>query len=137
MTANTDNLYGVDSTDSVEYDKQGLPPGSNQLVMVVGEEPAKEDKGVIMELEILDGVHKGRKGKVWILTKHENAQTANIAKQTLKRIADATGKAVSPSAPLKGRVFRIDVATQKKDDRYTEIKKYLPENHVAENAAPF
>ncbi len=90
-----------------------------------------------MELEILDGDHKGRKGKVWILTKHENPQTANIAKQTLKRIADATGKAVSPSAPLKGRVFRIDVAVQKKDDRYTEIKKYLPESHEPEVKAPF
>lgn len=134
---NTNNLYGVDSTDSVEYDKQGLPQGNSQLVMVVGEEPAKEDKGLIMELEILDGDHKGRKGKVWILTKHDNPQTANIAKQTLKRIADATGKAISPSAPLKGRVFRIDVAVQKKDDRYTEIKKYLPESHIAEETAPF
>ena len=131
------NLYGVDSTDSVEYDKQGLPVGNNQLVMVVGEEPAKDDKGVVMELEILDGDHKGRKGKVWILTKHENAKTANIAKQTLKRIADATGKAVSPSAPLKGRVLRIDVAVQKKDDRYTEIKKYMPEDHIEEAKAPF
>ena len=129
--------YGIDSTDNVAYDAQGLPVGNNQLVMVIGEEDAKEEKGVIMELEILDGDHKGRKGKVWILTKHSNPQTANIAKQTLKRIADATGKAVSPSAPLKGRVFHIDVAVQKKDDRYTEIKKYLPENHVEENKAPF
>ncbi len=129
--------YGITSTDNVEYDKQGLPVGNNQLVMVIGEEDEKDDKGVIMELEILDGPNKGRKGKVWILTKHENPQTANIAKQTLKRIADATSKAVSPSAPLKGRVFRIDVTVQKKDDRYTEIKKFYPETHVAENAAPF
>lgn len=132
-----ENLYGVDSTDNVEYDKQGLPVGNAMLVMVIGEESAKDHKGVVMELEILDGDHKGRKGKVWILTKHSSAQTANIAKQTLKRIADATGKAVSPSSPLKGRVFRIDVAVQKKDDRYTEIKRYLPESHVPEETAPF
>jgi hypothetical protein len=73
---------------------------------------------------------------VWFLTLHENPQTANIAKQNLKRIADATGRAVSPTAPLKGRVLTLEVAQQKKNPDYTEVKKYLPENHVNQDT-PF
>ena len=129
--------YGFESTEEVQYDKQGLPVGDNQLVMIIGEEEDPEGRGVIAEYEMLDGEHKGRKGKVWYLTKHPTSQqTANIAKQNLKRIADATGKAVSPSAPLKGRVFRIDVRVQKKDDRYTEIARYHPESHKGDDLSP-
>lgn len=120
--------YGIESTDDVQYDKQGLPVGIYKA-MVVGEEEDPQGRGVIAEYEALEGEHKGKKGKVWYLTKHENPQTANIAKQSLKRIADATGRAVSASAPLKGRVLTLDVQVQKKNPDYTEVKRYLPENH--------
>lgn len=129
------SYYGLNSTDEVEFDKQGLPVGTYKA-MIIGEEADPQGRGVIAEYEVVEGANKGRTGKVWYLTMHENPQTANIAKQSLKRIADATGRAVSASAPLKGRVLTLEVAVQKKDDRYTEIKKYLPENHVSDNT-PF
>lgn len=127
--------YGFKSTDEIAYDKTGLPVGTYK-VMITGEESAKDDKGVIVEYEVLDGSHKGKSGKQWLLTKHENPLTANIAQQNIKRIADATGRAVSGAAPLKGRVLTIVVAEQKKNPDYTEIKKYLPENHK-DTSAPF
>jgi len=130
------NLYGVESTDDVQYDRQGLPIGTHK-VMIIGEEAEKDGRGVVVEYEIVAGEFKGKTGKQWILTLHDNPQTANIAKQTLKRIADATGKPVSPSAPLKGRVLTIEVRQQKKNPDYTEISKYLPENYEAPSNAPF
>lgn len=128
--------YGFSSTDEVKYDKQGLPVGIYKA-MIIGEEADKDNRGVVVEYEVVSGPHKGKKGKQWLLTKHANPDTANIAKQNIKRIADATGKAVSASSPLKNRVLTIDVQEQKKNPDYTEIKRYLPENYEADVSAPF
>lgn len=134
QNTNTDNYYGFSSTDEVEFDKQGLPVGQHK-VMIIGEEPFK-DSGLVVEYEIVSsGDYKGKKGKVWYLTRHENPTTANIAKQNIKRIAEATGRAVSATSPLKGRVLQVIVGVQKNDESRTEIKKYLPEN--AEAPTPF
>lgn len=132
----TDNFYGFDSTDEVQYDRQGLPLGTYK-VMIIGEEPEKDGRGIVVEYEVVAGEFKGKTGKVWYLTKHDSPQTANIAKQNIKRIADATGKSVSPTAPLKGRVLTIEVRQQKKNPDYTEIAKYLPEDYEAKSDAPF
>jgi len=128
--------YGFESTDDVKYDKQGLPIGIYK-VMIIGEEADKDNRGVVVEYEVVSGSAKGKKGKQWLLTKHSNPDTANIAKQNIKRIADATAKAVTPSTPLKGRVLTIDVQEQKKNPDYTEIKRYLPEGHTEAAKAPF
>lgn len=129
------NLYGFETTEDVTYDKQGLPVGTYKAI-IVGEDADPKGNGLIVEYEILDGEHKGKRAKSWYNTLHANPTTANIAKQAIKRIADATGKAVTPSSPLKNRVLTLTVATQKKDDRYTEIKRYDPENYKPE-ATPF
>lgn len=128
--------YGFKTTDEVQYDSSGLPVGTYK-VLAKSEEADEKGRGVIVEYEILDGEFKGKTAKVWYLTTHENQTTANIAKQNIKRIADATGKPVSGVAPIKGRVFTIEVRKQKKDDRYTEIAKYHPENYKPEGDAPF
>lgn len=125
----TNDYYGFTSTDEVKYDAQGLPLGEHK-VMIIGEEPDAKDRGIVAEFEIVEGEHKGKRGKVWYLTKHENATTANIAKQNIKRIADATNRAVSATSPLKGRVLRVLVGVQKNDADRTEIKKYLPADKV-------
>lgn len=127
------NYYGFTSSDEVKLDAQGLPIGTYKA-MIASETPDEKDgvvRGLILEYEILDGPNKGRTGKQWLLTLHTEPTTSNIAKQNIKRIAEATGAAVSASAPLKGRVLTLEVAEQKKNPAYTEIKKYLPENHVA------
>ena len=128
--------YGFTSSDEVKFDKQGLPEGTHK-VMIIGEEADDKGRGVVAEFEIIEGAFKGKKSKVWYLTTHDNATTANIAKQNIKRIAEATGKAVSGTSPLKGRVLQVQVAVQKNDDSRTEIKKYFPENHQAASATPF
>ncbi len=126
----TENYYGFESTDEVKYDSQGLPVGTYK-VMIVSEQPWEKDgktTGVVVEFEIVSGDKKGQVRKYWYLTMHNNATTSNIAKQNIKRIADATGKAVSATAPLKGRVLTVTVTPQKNDPDRTEIKKYEPEN---------
>ena len=129
----TNDYYGFASTDDVKYDAAGLPVGEHK-VMIIGEEADAKDRGLVANFEIVEGDFKGKTGKVWFLTKHENVTTANIAKQNIKRIADATGKAVSGTSPLKGRVLRVVVGTQKNDPDRTEIKKYLPAD---KSDAPF
>lgn len=132
------NYYGVESTDEVQYDKAGLPVGTYKA-MIISEEPDAEGRGVIAEYEVLEGDFKKKTGKVWYLTMHSNPQTANIAKQNLKRIADATGKPVSATSPLKGRVMTLEVREQKKNPDYTEIFRYHPEDYAAplSNDVPF
>jgi ribosomal protein L24 len=125
----TNDYYGFTSTDEVKYDAQGLPLGEHK-VMIIGEEPDSKDRGIVAEFEIVEGDHKGKRGKVWYLTKHENPLTKNIAMQNIKRIADATGRAVSATSPLKGRVLRVLIGVQKNDADRTEIKKYLPADKV-------
>lgn len=129
------NVYGFDSTDEVQLDKSGLPIGTYK-VTALKEEPAEKDgvaTGVIVTYEILEGEHKGKEGKVWYNTLHSNPTVANIAKQQLKRIADATGMPIAPATPIKGRVLTLEVVAQKKDDRYTEIKKYMPKDFAPED----
>lgn len=135
------NIYGFETTDDVKIDAPGLPVGTHKA-MAVNEEEAKDKNtgkvtGVIVEWEVVSpGEYKGKRGKVWYNTLHENPQVANIAKQALKRIADASAKAITQSSPIKGRVVTLEVRAQKKDDRYTEVAKYLPENHAVSDT-PF
>lgn len=123
------NIYGFESTEEVQYDKQGLPIGLHK-VKIISEEPDAQGRGVIAEFEVLKGEYKGKTGKQWYLTTHSNATTANIAKQNLKRIADATNMPVSAATPLKGRVLQVEVRVQKNDDSRTEIFKYHPEDYT-------
>lgn len=127
--------YGFESTNEVEFDAQGLPVGTYKA-MAIGEEPDEKGRGVIVEWEVVEGEHKGRTGKVWYLTKHESAQTSNIAKQNLKRLAEATNREISASNPIKGRVCVLEVAKQKKNPDYTEVKRYRPADYVSDEA-PF
>ncbi len=119
-----DNYYGFESSEEVKI-TQGLPIGTYKI-MALKEEADPKGNGLIVEYEVVDGPNKGSRSRVWYNTLHENPQTANIAKASLKRIADATGKIISQSAPIKGRVFSVIVGQQKNNPDYTEIKKYLP-----------
>lgn len=137
----TNDLYGFKTSDEIQYDGQGLPIGIYK-VLIAKEEAGETKKEtnpnpLIVTFEIVEGEHKGREGRVWFNVHNADVKTANIAKQTLKRIADATRKPVTPTSPLKGRVLTIEVRAQKKDDRYTEVARYLPENHKPEEDAPF
>lgn len=127
------NLYGFDSTDEVKLDGLGLPIGTYKA-MAIAETESKDKNtgktnGVTVEWEVVSGEHKGKKGRVNYFTLHDNLQTSNIAKQGLKRIAEASGKAITQSSPIKGRVITLEVREQKNDPRYTQVTRYLPENH--------
>jgi ribosomal protein L24 len=124
---NEESMYGFTTTDEIQYDAAGLPVGTYKA-MARKEEADEKGRGFIVEWEVLEGEHKGKTGKVWYLTRHDSQQTANIAKQNVKRIADATGKPVTPSTPIKNRVLTLVVRQQKKNPDYTEVAKYLPEN---------
>ncbi len=132
------NLYGFDTTNDVAFDKAGLPVGVYKAMAIAEEAAEKEGviTGVVVTYEVLDGTYKGKTGKVWYNTLHPSVQVANIAQQQLKRLGDATGKAISATAPIKGRVVTLEVAEQKKNPDYTEIKRYWPEDHVVTDA-PF
>jgi hypothetical protein len=111
--------------------------------MIVSEEAGETKKAenptpLIVTYEVLEGEFKGKTGRIWYNLHHTAQQTQNIAKQDIKRIADATGKPVSSVSPLKNRVLTIDVREQKKNPDYTYIAKYLPENYLSTSSnAPF
>jgi hypothetical protein len=129
----SDSIYGFDTSDEVKLDSSGLPVGTYK-VMIVGEEVGETKKEcnprpLILKYEILEGKHKGKSANVYYNVNYiDEKGTAAIAQGNLKRIADATGKAISNDAPAKGRVLTVEVAQQKKNPDYTEIKRYYPEN---------
>ena len=132
----TENMYGFETTDEVKLDAQGLPVGTYKAMAVSEEAHVKEGKiqGVVVEWEIVEGDHKGRKGKVWYNTHHANKITSDIAKQSIKRIAEASGTPIGKANPIKGRVVTMAVDVQKKNPQYTEVKRYMPADHAS---APF
>jgi ribosomal protein L24 len=130
------NYYGFETTEDVKLDAQGLPIGTYKAYANKEEEYKKDNvtQGFTVEWEVLEGDHKGKKGKVWYLTQHLNSTTANIAQQSIKRIAEASGTPVTQASPIQGRTVTLVVGEQKKNPQYTEIKKYLPADYTA---APF
>jgi hypothetical protein len=119
--------YGFD-TDDVKLDAPGLPVGEHK-VMITTEtrEPTKDGQNELLKVtyQAVEGDYKGKtiiqRYNLW----NANPTAANIAKQDLKRIGEATGRPVNAENPLKGRVLSILVRQQKGSDQYTEIGKYL------------
>lgn len=127
--------YGF-STEQVEYDPLGLPVGLHK-VMITDEEIKHSEnpnnlKRLVVTYEAVEGKHRGTKHIQSYNLWHANQKTSSIAQQSLKRIADATGREVSPASPLKGRVLVIEIRKQKNNPDYTEVAKYYPESHAVE-----
>jgi ribosomal protein L24 len=122
--------YGFATTDEVKLDVMGLPIGEYHVHAIEEEQGENFSETnpapVIVEWKVLDGEHKGKTGKVWYNVNHTNPITSNIARQTIKRIAEATGRAVTAQSPIKGRVLKVKVEAQKNDETRSEVKKYMP-----------
>lgn len=124
--------YGFNSED-VTLDTPGLPPGIYKVMIKSEEKKAskKDERNELLEVtyQAVEGDFKGKtiiqRYNIW----NNNITASNIAKQEIKRIANATGRPVSPESPLRGRVLSIDVRYQKGSDQYTEIAKYYPEDY--------
>jgi hypothetical protein len=129
--------YGFDSTDEIQYDSKQLPVGKHKVMIVSEEIKTSENPNnpryLMVEYEIVEGELKNKSYPYGYNLWHTNQTTSTIAKQSMKRIADATGKPVSATSPLKGRVLVIDVRPQKKNPQYNEIFRYLPEGYSSDD----
>ena len=137
-------------TNEVKYDAVGLPVGVYK-VMCTGEAIKQSEgkaKRYVATYQIVSGEFKGKSSDYGYNLFHDKPLVANIAKQELKRIADATnsqlGFAVDGDtikhnfAPLNGRVFGVVVTPQKGSDDYTTIAKYLsPDDEKLNDETPF
>lgn len=134
--------YGF-NTENVELDTLGLPAGTHKVMISKEEIKETPDKPtnprrLVVTFQAVEGELKGESHVANYNLWNVNDQTVNIARQELKRIADATGSEVGPQAPLQGRVLKIVIAPQKKNPEYMEIKKYLPENDTQlDDSIPF
>jgi hypothetical protein len=97
-----------------------LPAGDYLAVVVASEmKPTKNGSGeyLQLELEVIDGPHKGR--KVWdrLMLKHGNSQTVAIARGTLSALCRAIGVMVPrDSVELHNVPVLVKVACKKRDD---------------------
>lgn len=97
-----------------------IPAGKYLAIIVASEMKAtRNGKGeyLQLELDILDGPHKGR--KVWdrLVIKHENQQTVEIARGTLSAVCRAVGvMAPKDSAELHNLPLIITVGLKKRED---------------------
>lgn len=97
-----------------------IPAGKYLAIIVVTEmKPTRNGKGeyLQLELDILDGPHKGR--KIWdrLVIKHPSEQTVKIARGTLSSICRAVGvMAPRDSAELHNLPLVVSVGLKKRDD---------------------
>lgn len=97
-----------------------LPAGDYIAAVVASEmKPTKNGNGeyLQLEIEVLDGPHKGR--KVWdrLMLKHTNSQTVAIARSTLSALCRSVG-VMQPkdSAELHNLPVLVRVACKKRED---------------------
>lgn len=132
--------YGFTTSDEVPNEVQGLSIGTYHVLAVdevQGDAPSERNPfPVIVTWKELDSETPNRTSKVWYNVNHSSPQAANIARASVKKIADATGRPVSAMAPIKGRLCKVIVDLQKGSDSFTEIKKYLPADEGFSNAKP-
>lgn len=126
--------YGF-NTDEIEIQGKGLPAGFHKIMAVKEEFRTNENKpenpnALVVTWEVCEGEYKGKQGDVWYNINHTTQTTAVIAKETIKRIAIATGSTINAQNPIKGRVCVAKIATQKANPQYTEIKGYYPEDYA-------
>lgn len=123
------DIYGDYNSEDVQYDSKYLPVGTHK-VMIKSEsrEPVKNSNNemLVLTFEAVEGEFKGKESVGRYNLWHSSEKASSIAKQQIKRIADATGRPANAANPLKGRVLNIEIAQQKGDARYTEIIKYSP-----------
>ena len=115
------NLNGFNANDvdpNVAFEP--IPAGDYLAVVVATEtKPTKNGSGeyLQLEMEVLDGPHKGR--KVWdrLMLKHTNSQTVAIARSTLSALCRAVG-VMQPrdSVELHNLPVIVKVACKKRGD---------------------
>lgn len=115
------NLNGFNANDvdpNVAFEP--IPAGDYVAAVVASEmKPTKNGAGeyLQLEMEVLEGPHKGR--KVWdrLMLKHTNSQTVAIARSTLSALCRAIG-VMQPkdSLELHNLPVLVKVACKKRDD---------------------
>lgn len=120
--------YGFTSSEEVHLDTFGFPVGK-YVVHAVGQRDTAT--GILVDYKILTGEHANKSFSVYYNTLSDNEITAKIARQDLKRIGDATGKPVDQTNGIAGRTFTVDVELNKKNERFTNVKSYLPADGIA------
>lgn len=115
------HLNGFDANEvepNTNFDP--IPAGKYLAIIVASEiKPTRNGKGeyLQLELDILDGPHKGR--KIWdrLVIKHSSEQTVKIARGTLSSICRAVGvMAPRDSAELHNLPLIVSVGLKKRDD---------------------
>ena len=119
-----------------------LPPGKYPAQIVNSETRVTKDgtgQYLWLDLDVLDGPHKGRKLFDRLNLVNANPQTVEIAQRSLSAICHATGRMqVQDSEELHLIPFVADVQVQPPKNGYGESNKvrYLPLNAGAKPAAP-
>ncbi len=115
------HLNGFDANEvepNTNFDP--IPAGKYLAIIVASEiKPTRNGKGeyLQLELDILDGPHKGR--KIWdrLVIKHPSEQTVKIARGTLSSICRAVSvMAPRDSAELHNLPLIVSVGLKKRDD---------------------
>ncbi len=123
--------YGFESSNEVHLDTFGFPVGK-YVVFATGQ--GDTATGILVDYKILTGENINKSFSVYYNTLSDNEITAKIAKQDLRRIGDATGKPVDQANPIQGRTFMVDVELNKKNERFTNVKSYLPADGITYDA---
>lgn len=109
-----------------------LPVGRHPVVIASSEvKPNKNNDGgyLQLDLKIIDGPQTGVTGAYRLNLYHTSQQTVEIAHRQLSAVCHVTGVfQVTDSSQLHNIPFIVEVAPQKNDPQYTEVKKVFDMN---------
>lgn len=129
------NLYDFDATNVAPQTAFEVLPAGSYSAMIVASEmtPTKDGNGEYLKLtlEIIEGVHTGRKLFDRLNLKNANQQAVDIARATLSAICHATGvMRPGDSAALHQLPMQITVrVVDRKDapgEKSNEVRGYKP-----------
>lgn len=114
----------------------GLPVGRHPVIIERDEVKANRanDGGYLQfDLRIIDGPLQGTTGAYRLNLYHNNPQTVEIANRQLSALCHVTGQFRlgqngNDTSVLHNIPFMVEVAPQKNDPQYTEVKKVMDRN---------
>lgn len=98
--------------------REPIPQGRYRaMVSSCAEKPSRNGGlGLNIEMQVIEGPHKGRKLFYWINLRHTNAQVVEIGQEQLSAFCHATGILQPKSAgEFAGRVLEINVTLERRD----------------------
>lgn len=125
------SVFNANEVMPIQQEGGQFPVGRHWVEIISADQVAVKDKNdgswyLAINAAIVNGKDQGQVGTIRLNLGNPSEQARNIAKQHLSCICWISGRLMLPTYnDLVGAQLAIDVGTQKNNEEYTEVKKFL------------